>query len=295
MRRFWAGAVLGLLLSAGGLALLWPWPATGGGLSPQYRDEGRTTQSEPAKRPAYVLVLGVDERPDDPGRSDTIFLVRVGDGQVRALSIPRDTLVSIEGHGEGKVNSAYTYGGPELAMQTVSELLDLPIDGYVKVNLVGFRQMVDLIGGVPFNVDRAMQYEDPYDGLVINLEPGEQVLDGEKAEQYVRFRHDEIGDDLGRIGRQQAFLKAAAKQALRPSNLPKLPNLLLTASRYVETDLTTTEQLRLAKEGFLAQQANAVVQETLPGQSDYVGDLSFYLPDEAELERLVAIWQGTSP
>lgn len=290
MRRFFAGAALGLLLSVGGFFLLWMLPLTGQAApplqSPRPNAESRTTE-----KPVYVLVMGVDERPDDPGRSDTLFVVRAGDGQFRALSIPRDTLVEIEGYGEGKVNSAYTYGGPDLAKQTVSELLDLPVEHYVKVNLQGFRKMVDLIGGVPFEVERPMRYEDPYDGLVIDLQPGYQILDGRKAEQYVRFRHDEIGDDLGRIHRQQAFLKAAAKHALQPANLTKLPSLLYTAAHHIETDLPASEQFRLARSAFQAQQADAIIQETLPGHGDYIDEISFYLPDQAELDRILSYWR----
>lgn len=288
MRRFFAGAALGLLVSVGGFFLLWMLPLTGQAASPPLQSPA---PSEPAK-PVYVLVLGVDERPEDPGRSDTIFVIRAGDGQVRALSIPRDTLVDMGEFGEGKVNSAFTYGGPELAKKTVSELLGLPVEHYVKVNLNGFRTMVDLIGGVPFEVERAMQYEDPYDGLVIDLEPGYQVLDGRKAEQYVRFRHDEIGDDLGRIHRQQEFLKAAARQALQPSNLPRLPNLLLTGAKHVETDLSAGDQLRLARAAFQAQSAGAIVQETLPGHAGYIDEVSFFLPDQEDLEALISAWRG---
>lgn len=290
MRRFIAGAALGLLLSVGGLFLLWMLPLIGQAAPPLSGPPQGAEQGDHGK-PVYVLVLGVDERPDDPGRSDTIFVVRVGDGQIRALSIPRDTLVEIEGFGEGKVNSAYTYGGPELAKQTVSELLGLPIEYHVKVNLQGFREMVDLVGGVPFEVDRPMRYADPYDGLVIDLKPGYQILDGRKAEQYVRFRHDETGDDLGRIHRQQEFLKAAAKHALQPVNLTKLPSLLYTASKHVQTDLPTGEQFHLARAAFQAQQNGAILQETLPGQGGYIDDISFYLPDWVEMERLMALWQ----
>lgn len=291
MRRFFAGVALGLLLSVGGTLLLWKMPLSSAAAPPLQSPAPSAGQQEPAGKVSYVLVMGVDERPDDPGRSDTMFVVRVGDGQVRALSIPRDTLVNIEGYGEGKVNSAFTYGGPELAKQTVSELLGLPVEHFVKVNLNGFRAMVDLIGGVPFEVDRAMHYEDPYDGLVIDLQPGYQVLDGRKAEQYVRFRHDEIGDDMGRIHRQQEFLKAAARTALQPSNLPKLPSLLYTGAKYVETDLSLAEQLRIARGAFQAQQADAIVQETLPGHGEYINDISFYLPDQAALARLLEVWQ----
>ncbi|MFZ5814794.1 MAG: LCP family protein [Bacillota bacterium] len=286
MHRFLTGIALGLLLSVGGFFLLWVLPLPGRAAPP----EG-AAESPGGARPVYLLVLGVDERPDDPGRSDTAFVIRTGGGQVRALSIPRDTLVRIEGHGEGKFNSAYTYGGPELAKQTVSELLGLPVDHYVKINLQAFRTLVDMIGGVPYEVEQPMRYEDPYDGLVIDLQPGYQVLDGRKAEQYVRFRHDAIGDDLGRIDRQHAFLKAAASHALQPANLPRLPGLLYTAVQYVETDLPAGEQLRLARLAFQAQQAGALVMETLPGRSDYIEELSFYLPDEVELEHLLEQWR----
>lgn len=289
--RFVAGIVAGLLLSLAGVSVWWHLPAGAQGL------ESSDTVPAPAalSEPTNVLVLGVDERTGDTGRSDSMILVHVTPGgAVRMLAIPRDTLVAIKGYGEGKANSAYTYGGPELAKGSVSRLLGVPVDHYVKVNMAGFRHLVDLLGGVVVDVPKPMKYEDPYDGLKIDLAAGRQLLDGEKAEQFVRFRHDEVGDDVGRIHRQQEFLEAAAEQLLSPSNLPRLPKLLYTAAGYVDTDLPLTQQISLAYAIYAAKQGSGLVQETLPGRGDYVNGISFFLPDPKALANLVEIWRADS-
>lgn len=289
---FLSGVITGLLLSLTAMAAWYYSPNLAG--APQSGSPLSSYERTPpiASEPVNVLVLGVDERNGDTGRSDSMFLVHLAGGEARVLSIPRDTLVSIPGYGEGKANSAYTYGGPELAKEVVGGLLNMPVHHYVKVNLAGFRHVVDLMGGVSFDVPKRMYYVDPYDQLVIDLKPGRQILDGEKAEQFVRFRHDEIGDDVGRIHRQQEFLKAAAAQALTPSNLPRLPGLLSTARQYVQTDLPVTAQLSMAHDLYRAQQRGALVQETLPGHGDYVDGISFFLVDQQALTQLMAIWTG---
>jgi polyisoprenyl-teichoic acid--peptidoglycan teichoic acid transferase len=286
--KFWAGVAAGLLISLTGLAAYWFTPA----LASPDADGGRPAEA-PLAVPVHVLVMGVDERDQVSGsRSDTMMLVRVDDRQVRVLSLPRDTLVDMGEHGEGKLNSAYTYGGADLAKQVTGELVGLDVDYYVKIDLSGFRQLIDLMGGVEFDVPRAMQYTDPTDGLVIDLQPGLQRLDGEKAEQFVRFRHDKLGDDMSRIHRQQEFLKAAVTQMLTPENLLKLPGLLSAARSYVDTDLPVTRQLRLGNAVFQARQNDAIVQETLPGHGDYVNGISFFLIDQQQRDHLVANWQG---
>jgi polyisoprenyl-teichoic acid--peptidoglycan teichoic acid transferase len=288
---FWAGVAVGLLLSLTGLTAWWFLPLGHGGALAAGRAVARD-EAKPAD-PVQVLVMGVDGRDSVNGeRTDTMMLVRVEAGEVRILSIPRDTLVAIEGHGDSKINSAYTYGGAELAKEVTSTMTGLPVDYYVKIDLSGFRRLIDLLGGVWFDVPKQMYYQDPTDNYVIDLQPGRQLLDGDKAEQLVRFRHDAIGDDVGRIHRQQEFLKAAAMQALTPGNLVKLPQLLYTARQYVETDIPLTRQPGLAQALFRAQQQDAVLQETVPGQGDYVDGISFFLPDSPALNRLIAGWQS---
>lgn len=287
---FLAGIVAGLLLSLTALGAFLYLPtragATGG--------EGAYSHGRLPEKPVHVLILGVDERENDVGRSDTIMLLRIDSSQVRLLAIPRDTLVEIEGHEAAKANSAYTYGGTALSKEVIGELLGLPIQHYVRVNLAGFRQLVDLIGGVTYDIPKAMYYHDPYDNLLIDLKPGLQLLDGEKAEHFVRYRYDGVGDDVGRVHRQQEFLKAAVAQALSPNNLHRLPQLLVTARSMVKTDVPVTEQLRLAYALYTAQQRGAVVLETLPGHGDYLDGISFFLPNQAELDRLLRLWEGSA-
>lgn len=279
MLKFLMGLCSGLLISMAGLFMLWPVaPPT-----------SRPTEAAP--QASNLLVLGVDERNGDSGRSDAMLLVRLqADGPVRVLSLPRDTLVHLDGYGDIKLNSAYTYGGPDLATHAVSTLLDLPVDHYVKVNLSGFRTLVDLIGGVKINVEKPMHYADPEDGLFIDLEPGLQRLDGFRAEQYVRFRHDDIGDDIGRIHRQQEFLRAAASQALTLANLPRIPALLSAGARAVSTDLSLGEQVSLARLAVGAQQRGDPVQETLPGRGEYLDGISFFVPDRMAMQPLLQAW-----
>jgi len=290
-RRFWAGVAAGLLLPM--LGLLFWWNSAALASVPQAANEPGAAETAVAGQPLQILLLGVDERGEVLGsRTDTMLLVRVTGSQVRMLSIPRDTLVQMDGHGDSKINSAFTYGGTDLAKEVAGDLLGVPVDYYVKINLAGFRRLVDLMGGVQYDVPKAMHYVDPTDGTNIDLKAGPQRLDGEKAEQFVRFRHDAIGDDMGRIQRQQDFLKAAVGQALTPSNWLKLPQLLYTARGYVETDVPLGEQLKLAQSFYRAQQHEAIVQETLPGHGDYVDGISFFLVDEEQLHQLVTTWEN---
>jgi LCP family protein required for cell wall assembly len=290
-RKFWAGVAVGLLISLAGFFIWWIGPASAGQPPAAYSEP---LAAEPAIKPIQVLVMGVDERDHLQGsRTDTMMLVRIAGDQVRVLSLPRDTMVKIEGHEQSKLNSAYTYGGVVLAKQVTGELLQMPVDYYVKVNLAGFQRLVDLMGGVQYNVPEAMHYVDPTDGTYIDLQPGPQLLDGAKAEQLVRFRHDAIGDDMGRIHRQQEFLKAAISQALTPANLLKLPSLISTARSYVDTDIPLGDQLRIGKALFTAKQHDAIVQETLPGHGGYVDGLSYFLVDQDQLQQLITTWAAT--
>ena len=140
----------------------------------------------------YVLIMGVDEREDDFGRSDTIMVAQLDstNDRLALLSIPRDTRVLIRG-GYDKINAAYAYGGISLAKQTVEDFLDLEIDHYVIFNTSGLIKMLDAMGGIDIDVEKRMFYEDPWDdngGLYIDLRPGLQHMDGKTAMTYVRFR-----------------------------------------------------------------------------------------------------------
>ena len=150
-------------------------------------------------------------------RTDSIILVHVpqGDGKPALISIPRDSYVPIPGHGSNKINAAFSFGGPNLLVQTVEQVTDLHVDGYVEIGFAGFASVVDSVGGVDICVKFAMN--DKKAG--INLKKGCQVLDGKNALGYVRARYSDPRGDIGRAERQRQFLAAIMKKALTPSTV----------------------------------------------------------------------------
>lgn len=195
-----------------------------------------------------VLVLGADDRPGEPGRSDTAILVSVDFSQnkVTMLSVPRDSWANIPGRGWDKFNHAYAFGKEQLTLKTFNNVFGIMPDHYVVVNMQGFQKIVDTLGGVTIDVEKDLNYEDPYDTppLKIHLKHGVQRLNGVQALGYVRFRHDSESDG-GRQARQQKFIKALAAEALRPQNLTKLPTLSSQLYGAIRTDMSRTDLLRL--------------------------------------------------
>lgn len=239
-----------------------------------------------------VLLLGVDARRGEENntRTDTIILASVDtkSNRLSLLSIPRDTRVNIPGHGWEKINSANVFGGPKLVMQTVSDLLGIPVKYYVLSNFSGFKDMVDALGGVTIDVERNMYHYDPEDGgaYAIDLKKGVQRLDGEKAIQYVRFRGYENGD-IDRTQHQQKFLAALAGEALQPASIPRLPRLIPEIMRYVHTNLGMGDLLVLAKAARGPENMDIVTQ-TLPGRAININGGSYWGVDPAETRLLVA-------
>lgn len=180
------------------------------------------------------LMLGVA----DQGGSDTIMLGVFDTANKKAslISIPRDTVVKYEGS-YIKINASYSYGGVEAVRECVSKMLAVPIDYYVKVNTRAFREIVDEIGGVDFNVPVRMDYDDPYGDLYIHIAPGYQHLNGKQAEGVVRCRSCYANADIGRAATQRAFLAALAKQTITLSNVTKVTSLINILNTYVESDM----------------------------------------------------------
>lgn len=237
-----------------------------------------------------VLILGVDKRDGDAGRSDTMMVAALDKDKKSAalLSVPRDTRVDIEGNGYEKINHAYAYGGHKLSQQSVEKLLGNPIDHYVIIDTKAFSRIIDALDGIDINVEKRMYYEDPWDdngGLVIDLYPGEQHLNGEKAIQYVRYRDGE--GDIGRIGRQQKFIKAVLAKVVSPSVLPHLPQLVEEIRSALQTDMSLTELLDFA--GMMKDvHAKGLTAQMVPGQPAYIKDVSYWIPDITELRSMMA-------
>lgn len=245
-------------------------------------------QSHLERKPDFytILVSGVD---DHNGGSDTNILVAVdvANSSIYGVSIPRDTKAIINGEAH-KINYAYNAGGTALMAETISDQLGIPVDYSVQVDLQGFVALVDAIGGVTFDVPVDMHYEDPYQDLYIHIDKGVQTLNGENAMKVVRFRSGYASQDLGRMQTQQAFLKAATKQTLTPSNLNKIDDFVKIFQSYVETDLTLGNLAWLGKEA-ITMGSDAVSFSTLPNEwkSPYI-----YLNQE---ETLALINQHLNP
>ncbi len=240
-------------------------------------------QDEVLNKRINVLLLGTDDGEsedminDTPKRTDAMLLVSFDPdhNDVAILSMPRDTRVSIPGRRwPDKINAAYAYGGVNMAKQTVANLLQVPIHYYMQVDWRGFIEVVDLLGGVDMYVEHNMNYEDPYADLKIHIKQGYQHLDGKKAGEYVRFRHDELGD-IGRVQRQQKFLKTLAAEFFTVGNIVKIPALVTTISKYVDTDMDLVTMVQAANT-FKLFGKDRVKSEMLYGDFKTINEISYW-------------------
>lgn len=202
-----------------------------------------------------ILFMGVDRRelrPNEMPRSDSMMLVSIDPitQTYTHFSILRDTYVEIPGFGESRINAALGQGGPELAMETVSQFTGLSVSYYVITDFEGFKGLIDAVGGVEIFVEKNMRYRDPTDKgkYDINLKKGLQKLDGDKALQYVRFRHDALSD-YTRTERQRKLLTALSQQLKSGMTVLQLPSILQATQPYIQTNLNTTDMLKLAALG----------------------------------------------
>ena len=250
-----------------------------------------TSASTIVKDRVNIMLMGVDEREEDVGRSDTLMVASLNADQdkVSLLSIPRDTRVKIKRHGYDKINAAYAYGGEALSQSTVESFLGINIDHYIIVNTNSFGKMIDAIGGVDIDVDNRMFYEDPWDdngGLVIDLKPGLQHMDGKTAITYVRYRDEE--GDAGRVRRQQKFMRACFDKLSDPSMVMKLPEIVKEARNAVKTDLSISEMIEIAKTLKMADESTEGLKTGIvPGRWAYINGVSYLLPNIERLGEVV--------
>lgn len=244
-----------------------------------------TTNGRARKQYCYTILLsGLD---NDNGGSDTNILMRFDavHKSINLVSLPRDTLLNHTWR-SNKLNFAYASGGTELLRKEISNLLGIPVDFHVTVDLKGFISLVDQIGGVDFDVPVNMDYDDPYQDLHIHYAKGMRHLNGQQAMEVVRWRKNNDGTgyataDIGRIGTQQAFLTQVARQLLSVKNVPAMAEVFL---KYVKTDLKLGNLVWLGNEA-LDIGMEGVSFYTLPGDGSgwYKGESVYALDPEATL------------
>ncbi len=237
------------------------------------------------EQPLNILVMGVDSNGKNTERfnstrSDTMILVSIEPKKQRvaAISIPRDSRVHIgNSKSMDKINSAHAFGGAKLAVETVSQLLNTPIDRYMVVDTEGLKEILASLGSVNVLVEKKMSYVDHTAKLFVDLEPGLQRLDAKQVEQYIRFRHDAKGD-IGRIERQQWFARQLLNKLAEPEMLVKLPSIIDTIRQSVMTDLSVDEMVRIF--GFACHlNPKNVETASLPGAPGSINGISYWLLD----------------
>lgn len=248
------------------------------------------------KNSANILVLGVDigtvgsKNKNDPKRTDTIMLIHYDkiNEDVEVISIPRDTLVKINGRNH-KINAAHALGGVSYAVDAVEKLLNIDIDYYGKVNYEGFREVIDSIGGVDMDINNNMDYDDESQNLHIHFKKGENVhLDGKKAEEFFRWRKNNNGTglkgDLGRIDNQHVFISKVVEKIKSPMIITRIPSILNTLPKYCETDMSGDE---IIKYGYYISKAENINMNTLKGTAKYINRISYFIYSKSKNKELL--------
>jgi LCP family protein required for cell wall assembly len=236
------------------------------------------------REPFNALILGVDERKNDRGRSDTMIVLSVNPGKKKVLmfNIPRDTRTEIVGRNtEDKINHAYAFGGVDMSLATVEQFLGIPIHYYMKVDMEGFSKMIDLVGGVDVNNPFAFDYEGK------RYEQGSIHLDGVAALGFSRMRYDDPKGDLGRNDRQREVLKQMLKNTMQFSSVLHLQNMLDELGTHVRTDLTFDEM----KELLLDYRSDLEEIDTveIKGKGEKINGIYYFNVDPQEKERIHGI------
>lgn len=231
--------------------------------------------------PFSVLVLGVDERENDGGRSDTIIVLAVNPvlKSTKMVSIPRDTLTEIEGKGvKDKINHAYAFGGIEMAMKSVEHLLDIPIDYVVQVNMESFKEIVDAVGGITVNNMLDFKVGDE------SFPKGQLSLTGEEALTFVRMRYEDPRGDFGRQDRQKLVIQAVLKQGASVNSLLNYKGIFSAIGNNVRTNMTFDEMVDV--QANYRDSVNSVDQLYInEGHGKMINDIWYYIMNDDELVR----------
>lgn len=286
---YWvAGIILGILLLIG-IYLFYLYDKVGDTVDtmhePLARDENPERQKEldsifSNTKSINILLLGVDERTNDKGRSDTMILMSLNPktNSMKMLSIPRDTYVNIPGKGMDKINHAYAFGDSGLSVQTVEQNFDVPVHFYVKVNMEGFQQGVDALGGV--TVTNTIEFSQGGK----HFTKGDIHLDGQEALKYIRKRKGMPGGDLGRNDRQRSVIKSAISEAASFSSITKVTNILDILGGNVKTDLQF-EQMQTLFTDYRKTRNNTDTME-ITGSGEFIRDVWYYIVPDEEMNRV---------
>ncbi|ASN04707.1 LCP family glycopolymer transferase [Virgibacillus necropolis] len=286
---YWVGGIIVLLILAVGIYLFYLYDKVEDTVAdmhePLSRDEDPNRKQEletivKNKKSINVLLLGVDQRENDVGRSDTMILMSLNPrtNKMIMVSIPRDTYVNIPGRGMDKINHAYAFGGIDLSVKTVENTFDIPVHFYVKVNMEGFKQGINALGGVTVTNDQAFsQGGETFQTGTINL-------NGEEALKYIRMRKGDPRGDLGRNERQRAVIKAAMDEAASFTSITKVSNILSILGDNVTTNLNMDKMQTLLTD--YRDTRNNIETLEIDGSGETINGIYYYVVPDQEMNRI---------
>jgi LCP family protein required for cell wall assembly len=254
---------------------------------------GAMTPSEllEAGEPVSILLLGVDTGDlgrTEQGRSDSMVVVTINPHTQKTtlLSIPRDTYTEIVGYGTSdKINHAYAFGGTAMSINTVQQMLDIPIDFYVMVNMAGIQEIVDAVGGI--TVESPLTFnQNGYDFV-----QGTNQLDGKAALAFARMRYEDPAGDTGRQGRQRLVIEAVIRKLATPETLLNYQTILQSLSSNVQTSFQLSDFYTLQSQDYLGAVDN-MNQQQLGGTGGMMNEIYYNFVDETEMTRVQDLLQA---
>lgn len=282
------GIILGIILIMGGVVAYY-WNKAGDTLTaihdPLERDQDPARQKElndlfKNKDSINVLLLGVDARDNDKGRSDTMIIMTLNPKTKSTLmvSIPRDTYVNIPGRGMDKINHAYAFGDVPLSIETVEDNFDVPIHFYVRVNMEGFEEGIDTLGGVTVQNDLDFSVGNKH------FAKGPISLNGKEALSYTRMRKQDPRGDFGRNDRQRKVIEAAMKEGANFSSITKVGNFLDIAGSSVKTNMNQDNLESLFKNYRQTVAQNESIE--IEGNGKKIDGIWYYIVSDQEFKNL---------
>lgn len=257
-------------------------------------EEGTLHDVQISKEKCNILILGTDK---EGLRTDVMMLAQIDPETDSAvvMSIPRDTRVKYSG-ATRKITEVHAVGskngkkGSEASIIAVKELTGIPVNHFVKINFEAFRDSIDALGGVDFDVPQRMKYTDPYQDLKIDLQKGMQHLDGDKSEQLLRFRRYKNGD-LDRIKVQQDFIHALAEQKLQMKYIGKIDDIYRIVSDNMETSMTPGDAVQCAMQ-MLSVGKDGIQTITMPSTPQDISGISYVIPNYDEIAKVRETYFG---
>ncbi|WP_373022347.1 LCP family glycopolymer transferase [Terribacillus halophilus] len=212
-------------------------------------DKKQSTTKVKEKEKINILLLGVDQRDGDAGRSDALMVMSLdpANDAMKIISIPRDTRTEIVGHGTtDKINHAYAFGGIDMSVATVENFLDMEVDYFAEMNMEGLSDFVDAVGGITVN-NQLDWIDEGYYQKGYHYAQGEIQLDGPKAMGYVRMRHLDPDGDFGRNARQRQVIQAVIDKGASIKSVNKVDNILGALGNNVKTNMDFSTMTDLFK------------------------------------------------